>query len=325
MTPAARRRLGATDLQVFPLNLGGNVFGWTTDRAQSFAVLDAYREAGGNFVDTADVYSNWVAGHRGGESEEILGAWMRARGCRDEMIVATKVGMGGPDGSGPGLSAEQVRRGCEGSLRRLGVERLDLFYAHRDDPATPLDETLTAFDRLVREGKVRVLGASNHAPDRLDQALRSSATRRLASYEVIQPPYNLVDRGTLEGPLAELCAERGLGVCTYCALASGFLSGKYPGPRAGGARSASVQRHLDDPAAMRTLERARKVARRHGVTVAQVALAWQLHRPLVTTPIVSATTAAQVRELVGALDVRLDADDMAALEARGGARAPAPP
>ena len=317
--PIARRRLGRTDLQVFPLNLGGNVFGWTADRAASFAVLDAYREAGGNFVDTADSYSRWVAGHAGGESEELLGAWLRERGCRDRMIVATKVGMGGPDTDGPGLRDQQIRRACEGSLRRLGVERIDLYYAHRDDPDTPLEETLAAFDRLVREGKIRWLGASNYSAERLAEAMSVSAAAGLVPFTVVQPLYNLVDRDGLEGPLAALCAGRGLGVCTYYALASGFLTGKYSGAeRAGGARAARVQRYLDDPRAVRLLERLRQVAARHGLAPSQVALAWQLHRPEVTAPIASATTAAQVRELAGAVEVRLDRADLEALTPAGG-------
>lgn len=313
--PSARRRLGTTELQVFPLNLGGNVFGWTADRGASFSVLDAYREAGGNFVDTADTYSTWVTGHRGGESEEILGAWLRERGCREEMVVATKVGMGGPDTDGAGLRAPQIRCACEGSLRRLGVDRIDVYYAHRDDPETPLEETMAALDDLVREGKVRYLGASNYAAGRLAAALAISAAAGLASFSVVQPLYNLVDRDAFEGPLADLCGERGLGVCTYYALAAGFLTGKHSGrERARGARAARVQRYLDDPRGAVVLERVREVASRHGVTASQVALAWQLHRPAVTAPIASATTAAQVRELVAAVGVRLDRDDMEALE-----------
>ncbi len=319
MEPSARRRLGRTDLQVFPINLGGNVFGWTADRATSFSVLDAYREAGGNFVDTADSYSKWVAGHGGGESEEILGAWLADRRCRDEMIVATKVGMGGPDTGGAGLRAEQIRRACEGSLRRLGVERIDVYYAHRDDPDTPLQESLEAFDRLVREGKIRCLGASNYGAERLAQALGLAASGGVASFEVVQPLYNLVDRDAFEGPLAALCAGRGLGVCTYYALASGFLTGKYSGAEpARGARAGRVQRYLDDARAGRLLEQVREVAARHGVTASQVALAWQLHQPEVTAPIASASTVAQVRELVGAVGVRLDRADLEALTpARG--------
>jgi aryl-alcohol dehydrogenase-like predicted oxidoreductase len=324
-TPTAiRRRLGATDLDVFPLNLGGNVFGWTADRAASFAVLDAYREVGGNFLDTADVYSNWVPGHAGGESEEIIGAWLRERGCRGEMVVATKVGLGGPDLGGRGLRADQVRRGCESSLRRLGVDRIDLYYAHRDDPDTPQEETLGALDALVRAGKVRWLGASNYAAPRLRAALEASARGGLAAYAVVQPEYNLVTRAVFEGPLASLCAERGMGVCTYYGLASGFLTGKYAGSQPPGARAGRVQRYLDDPGARATLDAARAVARRRGATVAQVALAWQLHRPGVTTPIASATSPAQVRELAGAVAVQLDSGDLAALEGGEGAEAGAP-
>jgi aryl-alcohol dehydrogenase (NADP+) len=311
---AARRRLGRTDIEVFPLNLGGNVFGWTADRDATFAVLDAYREAGGNFIDTADVYSKWVPGHVGGESEALIGAWLKARGARHEIVIATKVGLGGP-GLGTGLKAEQIRRGCEGSLARLGVERLDLFYAHRDDPETPLEETLGAFDALVRSGKVRAIGASNYAPSRLREALELSATGGLAAYAAVQPEYNLVTRGELEGPLATLALERGLAVFPYYALASGFLTGKHrPGEAAVGARAPRVQRYLDDPRAVARLEALRSVARERGATPAQVALAWQLHRPFVTAPIASATSPAQVRELVASVDLVLGANELQRLD-----------
>jgi aryl-alcohol dehydrogenase-like predicted oxidoreductase len=312
-----RRRLGRTDLQVFPLNLGGNVFGWTADRVRSFAVLDAYREAGGNFVDTADVYSQWVQGHKGGESEETIGAWLRERGCRGEMIIATKVGLGGPDTGGAGLTAKQIRAACEGSLQRLGVERIDLYYAHRDDPKTPLEESLGAFDALVRQGKVRHLGASNYQAGRLEEALLVSERAGLAAFAVVQPEHNLVRRAVLEGPLAELCLARGLGVCTYFSLASGFLTGKYGEGKPEGARAGGVSRYVDDPAAQAVLAAARTVAQRRGATVAQVALAWQLHRPEVTTPIASATSPEQLRELVGAVGLQLAPEDMAELEGAG--------
>ncbi|HZZ86227.1 MAG TPA: aldo/keto reductase [Anaeromyxobacteraceae bacterium] len=312
-----RRRLGATDLQVFPLNLGGNVFGWTADRAQSLAVLDAYRAAGGNFVDTADRYSGWVPGHRGGESEEVLGAWLRERGCRGEMVIATKVGAGGPEVAA-GLSADQIRRGCEGSLRRLGTDRLDLYYAHKDDPSTPLEETLAAFDALVREGKVRCLGASNYAAPRLREALDASERGGLAAYAVVQPEYSLVARTSFEGELSALCAERGLGVCTYYALASGFLTGKYgEGPAPATPRAAAVKAYLADPVAMARLATAREVARERGATVAQVALAWQLHHPPVTAPIASATSPAQVEELCGAVGLALSPEEVARLDRAG--------
>lgn len=310
-----RRRLGATDLSVYPLCLGGNVFGWTADRAASFAVLDAYRAAGGNFIDTADVYSAWVPGHRGGESESMIGEWLRERGCRSEMIVATKVGFGGPD-LGAGLSADQVRRGCEASLRRLGVDCIDLFYAHRDDQNTPLEETLGAFDALVREGKVRHLGASNYDPERLVSALTVSARLGIAPFAVVEPEYNLVSRRRFEGPLSDLCSSRGLGVCTYYALASGFLTGKYrPGEVAKGARASGVRKYLENPEALAVLEAARTVAKRHGATVGQIAIAWQLHRPPVTTPIASATSAAQLQETIGALSVSLTREDLEELRA----------
>jgi aryl-alcohol dehydrogenase (NADP+) len=297
-------------MDVFPLNLGANAFGWTADRDATFAVLDAYHEAGGNFVDTADVYNNWAPGHVGGESEALIGEWLASRGCRDAFVVATKVGMGGP-GIGEGLQSDQVRRGCEASLRRLGVECIDLFYAHRDDPNTPLEETLRAFDALVREGKVRAIGASNYTAQRLADALAVSAGNGFANYAVLQPRYNLVARGEYEGTLAELCSTHGLGVCTFPALASGFLTGKYPtDQKATGARAGAAQRYLDDPTAVARLERVREVANRHGATPAQVALAWLMHQPSVTAPIASATSAAQVKELVASADLALDADDL---------------
>jgi aryl-alcohol dehydrogenase (NADP+) len=308
MTNAARRRLGRTGLEVSPINLGGNVFGWTADRDASFAVLDAYREAGGNFIDTADVYSRWVPGHVGGESERLIGDWLRSRGCRDEMIIATKVGMA------DGLSAERVKRGCEASLERLGVERIDLYYAHKDDPATSLEETLRAFDELVRAGKVRVLGASNYVASRLEEALEVSARLGLASYAVVQPEYNLISRGAYEGALETLCEARGLGVCTYFALASGFLSGKYrKGDAPTGARAPRVARYLADPEAVARLERLLAVAAKHRATPAEVSLAWQLHRSSVTTPIASATGVAQLKELMASIQLRLDADDLRVL------------
>jgi aryl-alcohol dehydrogenase (NADP+) len=314
-TNPARRRLGRTDLEVFPLNLGGNVFGWTADRDATFAVLDAYREAGGNFIDTADVYSKWVPGHVGGESEALIGDWMKVRGARNEIVLATKVGLGGP-GLDAGLGAEQIRRGCERSLARLGVERIDLFYAHKDDPETPLEETLGAFDALVRAGKVRAIGASHYTPQRLREALDVSAKLGLAAYAVVQPEYNLVTRELLEGPLATVTLERGLAVCPYYALASGFLTGKHrPGEAAAGARGPRVQRYLDDPHATARLETLRAVARERGATPAQVALAWQLHKPFVTAPIASATSPAQVRELVASVQLELDAEALRRLDA----------
>jgi aryl-alcohol dehydrogenase (NADP+) len=315
MLPApSRRRLGTTDLAVYPINLGGNVFGWTADRATSFAVLDAYRAAGGNFVDTADVYSAWAPGHQGGESEEILGAWLRERSCRDQMVIATKVGMGAA-GVPAGLGADSIQRACDASLRRLGVDRIDLYYAHRDDPQTPLEETLGAFDALVRAGKVRWIGASNYTAPRLREALDVSARRALASFAVLQPEYSLANRGELEGPLADLCAERGLGVCTYFALAAGFLTGKYSaGEKPTGPRAAKVAQYFERPHAVAALEAAQRVASRRGASVAEVALAWQLTKPFVTAPIASATSVEQLRSLLRAVELVLDPADVALLD-----------
>lgn len=308
------RRLGRTDLDVCPLNLGGNPFGWTADRDATFAVLDAYRAAGGNFIDTADVYNKWVPGHVGGESETLIGEWLASRRCRDTFIIATKVGMGGPD-VGKGLSKDQIARGCDASLRRLGIEWIDLYYAHEDDPATPLTETMSAFDALVHGGKVRWVGGSNYSADRLREALEVSQAGGLAGYAVLQTRYNLVKRDEYEGALADLCMERGLGVCTFPALASGFLTGKYAtDQKATGARAGNAQRWLDDPIAAARLERVREVASRHGATPAQVAIAWQLHSPFVTAPLASATSVAQVEELMGSLTLALDAEDLQRLD-----------
>ncbi len=272
---AARRTLGKTDLSVYPLNLGGNVFGWTCDCERSFAVLDAYREQGGNFIDTANSYSVWVTGHRGGESEELIGEWLRSRKAR-EMIVATKVGSKSV-GLEPGLTAAQLRKGCEDSLKRLGVERLELLYAHRDDPKTPVEETLAAFDALVREGKVRWIGASNFTAERLRESLDASARHGWASYAVFQPEYSLVARESFEGPLADLCLSRGLGTCTYYALASGFLTGKYrEGDVPTSARAGGVKKYLESPKALATLKAVREIAGESRATMAQVALAWLL-------------------------------------------------
>jgi aryl-alcohol dehydrogenase-like predicted oxidoreductase len=314
LTKAVRRRLGKTGMEVFPLNLGGNVFGWTADREASFAVLDAYFEADGNFIDTADAYNKWVAGHVGGESEALIGEWMRLRGVREEMVIATKVGSGGA-GVEPGLSADKVRRGAEGSLNRLGVEQIDLYYAHRDDPNTPLEETLGAFDALVREGKVRAIGASNYSASRLQEALDISKKNGFASYAVLQPEYNLVSRETLEGELADVAMRNGLAVATYYSLAAGFLTGKYrKGEKSDRPRASAVQEYLDDPTAVARLQALGQVAEKHGTKPAQIAIAWLLHKPFVTTPIASATNPAQVQDLVAAVEIELDADDMRKLD-----------
>lgn len=300
-------RIGSTSLDVFPLCLGGNVFGWTCDEKESFAVLDAYADAGGNFVDTADVYSAWAPGNAGGESETILGRWMAARGNRARIVVATKVGkLAGL----AGLSARTIRAAAEGSLRRLGTDVIDLYYAHADDPATPLEETLGAFDALLREGKIRAAGASNYTAPRLAEALETSRRLGLARYEALQPHYNLVHRDEYEGELASLCVREGLACFPYYALASGFLAGKYrPGMKVESARAGGASKYLD-ARGLRVLAALDSVAEARGATAAAVALAWLLASgPAVAAPIASARTPAQLAELLPAVSLTLSADE----------------
>jgi len=305
-------RIGATTLEVFPVCLGGNVFGWTSTEAESFDVLDAYLAANGNFVDTADVYSAWAPGNSGGESEEILGRWMSLRGCRDRLVVATKVGkMSGLSG----LSAPTIQRAAEDSLRRLRTDRIDLYYAHADDPATPLEETLAAFDALVREGKVRYVAASNYTAARLAEALAVSDRLGLARYAALQPHYNLVHRTEYEGALAALCVREGIACLPYYALASGFLAGKYrPGRTVESARSGSASKHLDE-AGLRVLAALDAIASERATTVAAVALAWLLGRPGVVAPIASARNPAQLAELLPAAALSLLPAEMDRLDA----------
>jgi aryl-alcohol dehydrogenase (NADP+) len=303
-------KIGSTSMDVFPLCLGGNVFGWTATEAESFAVLDAYAAAGGNFVDTADMYSCWVPGNSGGESEAILGRWMAARGNRDRIVVATKVGkLPGLTG----LAAGTIRKAAEDSLRRLGTDRIDLYYAHADDPATPLPETLAAFDALVREGKVRAIAASNYSAARLAEALAVSDRLGLARYAALQPHYNLVHRGEYEGGLAALCARERLSCFPYYSLASGFLAGKYrPGAKVESARAGGAAQHLDAKG-LRVLAALDEIASERGTAVAAVALAWLLTRPAVSAPIASARTPQQLAELLPAAAIALSAEEAARL------------
>jgi len=311
------RKLGRTGLRVAALCLGGNTFGWTTDQKVSEAVLDAYVEAGGNFIDTADVYARWVPGNPGGESETALGAWMKARGNRTAVLIATKVM--GPMGPGPndtGLSRQHVMQGVEASLRRLQTDYIDLYQAHWDDRETPLEETLRAFDDLVRQGKVRYVGASNYVAWRLTRALWESDKRGLARYESLQPKYNLVFRDEYERELEPLCLAEGVGVIPYSSLGSGFLSGKY---RRGAdlpatARAAGVQKNYMTDRGFAVLEAVEKVAAEAGATPAQVALSWLAHRPGITAPIASATSVAQLKELIGGIDLVLDDAARSALD-----------
>jgi aryl-alcohol dehydrogenase-like predicted oxidoreductase len=295
-------KIGTTTLDVFPLCLGGNVFGWTADEKQSFAVLDAYADAGGNFIDTADVYPAWAPGNSGGESETILGRWMAERRNRDRMVIATKVGMF--PGLG-GLSAGTIRAAAESSLRRLRTDHIDLYYAHKDDVATPLEETMAAFDALVREDKVRHVAASNYAESRLSEALAVSSRMGLARFVALQPHYNLVHRADYEGGLAALCAREGLACFPYYALASGFLSGKYrSGEKVKSARAPGAAKYLDEKG-LRILAALDAIAGERGTSVAAVALAWLLTRPAVVAPITSARTPEQLAELLPAVSLRL--------------------
>ncbi len=306
-------RLGRTDLDVYPLCLGGNVFGWTADEAQSFAVLDAYAAAGGNFIDTADAYSAWVPGNSGGESETIIGRWVASRDNRDRIVIATKVSK---HPERPGLSAANIRQAAEDSLRRLQTDRIDLYYAHADDPETPLEETLGAFDALVREGKVRHVAASNYEAPRLAEALAVSAREGLASYVALQPLYNLVERGEYEGALEAVCAEHDLACVPYFSLAMGFLTGKY---RPGGdavesPRAERASANLNDRG-IAVLEALDEIAAAHDTAVAAVALAWLRSRPTVATPIASARTPEQLAELLPMASLELAPAELERLDA----------
>ena len=311
------RRLGRTGLRVSALCLGGNTFGWTTDQKASEAVLDAYVEAGGNFIDTADVYSRWVPGHKGGESEDVLGKWMKTRGNRRGVIIATKVM--GPMGPGPndtGLSRQHIIEGVEDSLKRLQTDFIDLYQAHWDDRDTPIEETLRAFDDLVRQGKVRYIGASNYHAWRLTRALWESDRRAYVRYESIQPKYNLVFRDEYERELEPLCLEQSIGVIPYSSLGSGFLSGKYHRGRElpKTARAGNVEKIYMTDRGFTVLEAVEKVAAVAGATPAQVALSWLTHRPGITAPIASATSVTQLKELLGGIELQLDSDARATLD-----------
>ena len=311
------RKLGRTGLKMSALCLGGNTFGWTTDQKASEAVLDAYMEAGGNFIDTADVYARWAPGNKGGESEAALGIWMAARKNRQAVIMATKAC--GPMGSGPndkGLSRLHIMQAVEASLTRLKTDYIDLYQAHWDDRETPLPETLRAFDDLVRQGKVRYVGASNHVAWRLTRALWESERGGFARYECLQPKYNLVIRDEYERELEGLCLEQGIGVIPYSSLASGFLSGKYHrgGDLPTTARAAGVQKIYMNDRGFAVLAAVEKVAAGVGATPAQVALSWLAHRPGITAPIASATTIPQLTELLGGIELRLDEEATATLD-----------
>ena len=303
------RTLGGSGLETPRLILGGNVFGWTAKGEEAFAILDRFAAAGGVMIDTADVYSKWVPGHRGGESETLIGEWLKRRGRRDDVLIATKVGWDA------GLSAAEIARASEASLRRLGIETIDLYYAHKDDPETPFEETLAAFDRLVKAGKVRALGASQIEAPRLAEALDTAERAGLTPYSVLQTWYNLVDRPRYEGALSELVAARGLATTAFYGLANGYLTGKYR-TRADLSKSIRGDRALpymegNGPKVLAALD---EVAAEAGATPAQVALAWLAAQPSVT-PIASATKVEQVEELLGVLNLELSANQLARLSA----------
>ncbi|MFI0737771.1 aldo/keto reductase [Streptomyces sp. NPDC021100] len=304
------RKIGS--LSVHPLALGGNVFGWTADKDRSFAVLDAYTAAGGNFIDTADAYSAWVPGNSGGESETIIGDWMASRRNRDDVVVATKVGAGYPER--PGLSAAVIKEGIESSLRRLRTDYIDLYYTHYDDPSLPVEDYIATLDGLVKEGKVREIAASNVTPERLARALEFSDSAGLAKYVAIQPEYNLVARDSYEGPLAEVAARHGLAAVPYYALASGFLTGKYrPDAAVDSARAEGAARHLKTERGLRVLAALDEIAAAHDAEVATVALAWLASRPTVATPLASARTVEQLPPLLALADLRLTEEELARL------------
>jgi len=305
-------RIPLTDLNVFPLSLGGNVFGWTANEQQSFAVLDAYAAAGGNFIDTADMYSCWVPGNSGGESETIIGRWMKSRGNRNKIVIATKVGK---LPRLPGLSDKNIQRAAEDSLERLQTDRIDLYYAHEDDRATPLVETLRAFDGLVRSGKVRYIAASNYHGQRLAEAIRTSRREGFAQFVALQPHYNLMERDKYEGELMETVAGEGLGALPYFALASGFLTGKYrEGSKVDSKRAEGARTYFNDKgrkvlAALDEIASARKEA------VATIALAWLAAQPTVVAPIASARTPEQLPPLLRLAEVKLTKEEVQKLSA----------
>ncbi|MFD1209735.1 aldo/keto reductase [Modicisalibacter tunisiensis] len=308
------RPLGNSGLKTAPLIFGGNVFGWTLDERESFAMIDAWLDAGFNAIDTADVYSRWVDGHAGGESETVLGRYFKARGNRDRVLLATKVGKPMGDGE-QGLSKAYIMRAVEASLKRLQTDVIDLYQSHDDDADTPLEETLEAYQRLIEQGKVRAIGASNYRAHRLDEALTVAERNDLPRYETLQPFYNLYDRSDYEARLAPLCEGRNVGVIPYFALASGFLTGKYRDREdaRGTPREAFLDKYFDERG-MRILDALDDVARRLDTTPASVSLAWLMTRPAVTAPIASATSQRQLEAMIAATRLTLDKDALRRLE-----------
>jgi aryl-alcohol dehydrogenase-like predicted oxidoreductase len=301
-----KRELGNSGLEVSPLAFGGNVFGWTVDEAASFRLLDAFVDSRFNLIDTADVYSKWAPGNKGGESETIIGKWLKRSGKRDKVILATKAGSEmSPDKKG--LSRRYIFRAVEDSLARLQTDHIDLYQAHTDDLQTPLEETLHALTELISQGKVRAIGASNYSAERLSDAIRVSEERGLARYESLQPLYNLYDRAEYEAKLEPLCQEKGLGVIPYFSLASGFLTGKYRSEAdvSKSARAQMVKKYLNERG-FRILAALDQVAEQYNSTPGQVSLAWLIARPSITAPIASATTLEQLNDLINTTELKLD-------------------
>ncbi|PHJ69095.1 alcohol dehydrogenase [Nostoc linckia z18] len=308
MAITERRKLGRSELEVSPISFGGNVFGWTIDENTSFEILDNFVAAGGNFIDTADVYSKWAPGNQGGESETILGKWLKQRGNRHQVAIATKVGsdMGV---KGKGLSRKHIQQAVEDSLQRLQTDYIDLYQSHIDDENTPLEETLETYGELIRQGKIRAIGASNYSGSRLLQALEISHQNNYPRYESLQPRYNLYDRDGYEGDLQQIAQEYEIGVISYSSIASGFLSGKYRSEKdlSISARGSSIKKYLN-PRGFTILEALDGVAKSYNATPTQISLAWLIANPSITAPIVSATNLKQLNDIIQAANLKLDGD-----------------
>lgn len=308
-----KRKLGKSDIEFAPIAFGGNVFGWTADEATSHALLDAFVDAGFSFVDTADVYSRWFSGNKGGESETMIGTWLKKDPSkREKIVLATKCGMGLPSGA---LSARNIRESVDASLLRLNTDRIDLFQSHKDDKDTPQEETLSTYGELIKAGKLRVIGASNFDAPRLAEAAKIAKEKGLPRYESLQPHYNLMERGLFEGALEDECLKEGIGVIPYYSLASGFLTGKYRSEADVGnaQRGAGVKKYIN-PKGMAVLKALDDAAEKNGATLAQVALAWLLQRKAITAPIVSATSLKQLDDVLNATTLELDPESVAALD-----------
>ncbi|MDE1176907.1 MAG: aldo/keto reductase [Edaphobacter sp.] len=304
------RKLGHSDISIVPIVFGGNVFGWTIDEATSFAILDAFVDRGFDCIDTADVYSRWKPGNQGGESETIIGNWLKRSGKRDKIVLATKVGMDMGDGK-EGLKKKYILEEVEASLKRLQTDFIDLYQSHKDDESTPIEETLEAYDQLIRQGKVRIIGASNYNGARLTKAMETSEQKGLPVYQTLQPEYNLHTREEYERDLAPVAEKYGIGVITYFSLASGFLTGKYKSTEdtKGAQREARVQKYFDDRG-IKILKALEEVEKQTGAKQASIALAWLLAQPTVTAPIVSATSTKQLESLFAAVDLKLTAEQV---------------